>query len=92
LNRSGIDPFDTSRIRALPGDEVNYTTEELQQLRKIALTYDKTTLEDLKSMRERIQKEAGEDGVFKVMDKLGLDFVCSCTDGPISEIAALAGT
>jgi hypothetical protein len=43
-------------------------------------------------MRERINREAGEDGVFKVMDKLGLDFVCSCTDGPISEIAALAGT
>ncbi|KAI4851109.1 hypothetical protein E4T44_02342 [Aureobasidium sp. EXF-8845] len=39
LNRSGIDPFYTKNIRALPGDEVNYTTEELQQLRKIALTY-----------------------------------------------------
>jgi hypothetical protein len=39
LNRSGIDPFDTSRIRALPGDEANYTSDELHRLRKIALTY-----------------------------------------------------
>jgi hypothetical protein len=57
----------------------------------IACQEDKTTPEEFKSMLERIKREAGEDGVFKVMDKLSLDFVCSCTDGPISEIAALAG-
>jgi hypothetical protein len=39
LNKVNVNPFDTSRIRALPGDEVDYTTDELRQLRKIALTY-----------------------------------------------------
>jgi hypothetical protein len=39
LNKLGINPFNTSKIRALPGDEVNYTTDELHRLRKIALTY-----------------------------------------------------
>lgn len=53
---------------------------------------DKTTPEEFEKMTRRIKKEAGEDGVFRVMDELDLDFICSCTDGPISEIAALAGT
>lgn len=39
LNRCNIDPFEAWSIRALPGEEVDYTTDELRQLRKIALTY-----------------------------------------------------
>ncbi|KAI4734590.1 hypothetical protein E4T50_14871 [Aureobasidium sp. EXF-12298] len=39
LGKYGIDPFNTSNIRALPGDEEDYTTNELRQLRKIALPY-----------------------------------------------------
>lgn len=39
LIKYGIDPFDTRAIRTLPGDGVDYTTDELRQLRKIALPY-----------------------------------------------------
>ena len=39
LNKYGIDPFNTFSIRALPGDEVDYTIDELRLLRKIALPY-----------------------------------------------------
>jgi hypothetical protein len=39
LDKRHIDPFDIWSIRALPGEEANYTTDELRQLRKIALTY-----------------------------------------------------
>ncbi|KAH0289407.1 hypothetical protein KCU62_g4381, partial [Aureobasidium sp. EXF-3399] len=39
LNRDGVDPFNTLNIRAFPGDEVNYTIDELRLLRKIALPY-----------------------------------------------------
>lgn len=39
LNKNNIDPFDTGSIRALPGNEEDYTTDELRQLRKIAFPY-----------------------------------------------------
>ena len=39
LIKYGIDAFDTWAIRALPGDSVDYTIDELCQLRKIALPY-----------------------------------------------------
>ncbi|KAI4727414.1 hypothetical protein E4T49_04716 [Aureobasidium sp. EXF-10728] len=42
LNKSGICAFDRSAIRLLPGEEENYTTDELRQLRKIALAYGDT--------------------------------------------------
>lgn len=37
--KDNINPFNIGSIRALPGDEVNYTTDELRQLRKLALPY-----------------------------------------------------
>jgi hypothetical protein len=39
LDKRHIDPFNTVSIRAFPGEEANHTTDELHQLRKIALTY-----------------------------------------------------
>ncbi|KAI4716175.1 hypothetical protein E4T48_07610 [Aureobasidium sp. EXF-10727] len=42
LNKTGICAFDRSAIRLLPGEEENYTTDELRQLRKIALAYGDT--------------------------------------------------
>jgi hypothetical protein len=39
LDKHHIDPFDIWSFRALPGEEEDYTTDELHQLRKIALTY-----------------------------------------------------
>ncbi|KAG9827663.1 hypothetical protein KCU98_g14825, partial [Aureobasidium melanogenum] len=45
LGRGGYDyedPFDVRGIRAIPGEEVNYTIDELRQLRSIALSYGDT--------------------------------------------------
>ncbi|KAG9544180.1 hypothetical protein KCU71_g17994, partial [Aureobasidium melanogenum] len=42
LSSNTINPFDVRRIRAIPGDEINYTIDELRQLRSIALSYGDT--------------------------------------------------
>jgi hypothetical protein len=53
---------------------------------------DSQSPEEVERHRQWLSKTVGDDGLFRVMDELDLDFVCSCTDGPISSIAAMAGT
>ena len=42
-------------------------------------------------MRKQVNEDAGKKGLYRIMDELSLDIICSPTDGPISEISALAG-
>ncbi|CAD0086193.1 unnamed protein product [Aureobasidium vineae] len=42
LNKSGISASNPNAFRLLPGEEENYTTDELRQLRKIVLPYGDT--------------------------------------------------
>lgn len=47
--------------------------------------------EVVEDARRAAKRAAGNEGLFKVMDEYGLDFIASPTDGPICTIAALAG-
>lgn len=49
------------------------------------------TPEEYEKVRKQIHEDAGPNGIYRVMDELSLDFICAPTDGPISEISALAG-
>jgi amidase len=49
------------------------------------------TPEEYAKVRKQVREDAGEKGLYRVMDELSLDIICAPTDGPISEISALAG-
>ncbi|KAI0096016.1 amidase signature domain-containing protein [Nemania sp. FL0031] len=52
---------------------------------------DPTTPEELAEARKFVKSAAGEKAIFKVMDELKLDAICAPIDGPICELAAMAG-
>ena len=45
----------------------------------------------LEKARKHNEKVASIDGMLKTMSDYDLDFIVSCTDGPISSVSALAG-
>ncbi|KAK0104849.1 hypothetical protein ONS95_005115 [Cadophora gregata] len=49
------------------------------------------TPEEYTKIREQVREDAGKNGLFRVMEELSLDIISAPTDGPICEIAALAG-
>ncbi|KUJ14277.1 amidase signature enzyme [Mollisia scopiformis] len=50
------------------------------------------TPEEYAKVKKQVHEDAAEKGLYRIMDELSLDIICSPTDGPICEISAMAGT
>ncbi|KAH8821316.1 hypothetical protein F5884DRAFT_83338 [Xylogone sp. PMI_703] len=86
----------SSEVRSL-ADIIQFNKDHLElqagisQEWFIAAQEFKQTPEEYAEVKKRIREDAGEKGLYRIMDELSLDIICAPTDGPISEISAIAG-